>query len=99
MKTFKQFNEGLKTILGLGALGGLAYNYFKNRGEQNQEQPNNKKIKVNKNNNNNATDARRGLNFLIKRKEDLEKGKTPVIFGDPEGKMRNNPDYQDFFRK
>ena len=88
MKTFKQFNEGLKTILGLGALGWGTYNYFKNRGEQNQEQPNNKKTKVNKNNNN-ATDARRGLNFLKKRKEDLEKGKTPVIFGDPEGNFRN----------
>ena len=98
MKTFKQFNEGLKTLFGLGALGYGAYSYFKNRGEQNQEQPNNNKTKVNKNNNN-ATDAQRGLKFLKKRKEDLEKGKTPVIFGDPEGKMRNNPDYQDFFRK
>ena len=96
MKTFKQFNEGIKTIVGLGLAGYGAYNYFKNKGKQNQEQPNNKKTKVN---NNDAKDFQRGLNFLKKRKDDLEKGKTPVIFGDPEGKMRNNPDYQDFFRK
>ena len=97
MKTFKEFQEGFKTLLGLGLAGYGTYNYFKNRGEQNQEQPNNKKTKVNKNNNN-ATDARRGLNFLKKRKEDLEKGKPPVIFGDPDGKMRDDPQYQDFFR-
>ena len=96
MKTFKQFNEGIKTIVGLGLAGYGAYNYFKNKGKQNQEQPNNKKTKVN---NNDAKDFKQGLNFLKKRKDDLEKGKTPVIFGDPEGKMRNNPDYQDFFRK
>ena len=96
MKTFKQFNEGIKTIVGLGLAGYGAYNYFKNKGKQNQEQPNNKKTKVN---NNDAKDFKQGLNFLKKRKDDLKKGKTPVIFGDPEGKMRNNPDYQDFFRK
>mgnify|MGYP003122589000 CR=1 FL=1 len=90
MKTFQEFQEGVKTLLGLGALGYGAYNYFKNRGEQNQEQPNSNKTKVNKNNNNNnVTDAKRGLKFLKKRKEDVEKGKTPVIFGDPEGNFRD----------
>ena len=39
MKTFKQFNEGLKTLVGLGLAGAATYNYFKNKGKQNQEQP------------------------------------------------------------
>ena len=42
MKTFKQFNEGLKTIVGLGLAGYGAYNYFKNKGKKNQ-QPNSNK--------------------------------------------------------
>ena len=96
MKTFKQFNEGLKTLVGLGLVGYGAYNYFKNKGKQNQEQPNNKKTKVN--NNNNATDAQRGFDFFKKRKKDIDKGRPPVVFGDPEGKMRDDPQYQDFFR-
>ena len=95
MKTFKQFNEGLKTLVGLGLVGYGAYNYFKNKGKQNQEQPNNKKTKVN---NNNATDAQRGFDFFKKRKKDIDKGRPPVVFGDPEGKMRDDPQYQDFFR-
>ena len=88
MKTFKEFQEGFKTAVGLGLGAYTLYRHLKNKGKQNQEQPNNKKTKVNKNNDN-ATNAQRGFNFLKKRKEDLEKGKTPVIFGDPEGNFRN----------
>ena len=88
MKTFKEFQEGFKTAVGLGLGAYTLYRHLTNKGKTNQEQPNNKKTKVNKNNDN-ATNAQRGFNFLKKRKEDLEKGKTPVIFGDPEGNFRN----------
>ena len=66
MKTFQEFQEGVKTLLGLGALGYGAYNYFKNRGEQNQEQPN-KKTNVNKNKKN--TEFQTGVEALKKAKE------------------------------
>ena len=66
MKTFKEFQEGFKTVgLGLAAYG--AYNYFKNRGKTNQEQPNNMKTNVNKTKKN--TDFQRGVEALKKAKE------------------------------
>ncbi len=67
MKTFKEFQEGFKTIVGLGLAGYGAYKYFKNKGKQNQEQPNNKKTNVNKNKKN--TDFQRGVEALKKAKE------------------------------
>ena len=64
MKTFQEFQEGVKTIVGLGLAGYGAYNYFKNKGKKNQEQPNNKKTNVNKN-----TDFQTGVEALKKAKQ------------------------------
>jgi len=93
MKTFKQFNEGIKTIVGLGLAGYGAYNYFKNKGKKNQEQPNSNKRNVNKDNNFSS---------------DLETGKKEIkdalknrrgITNQTTKDFMNNPEYSDFFNK
>ena len=62
MKTFKQFQEGLKTIVGLGLAGYGAYNYFKNKGKKNQ-QPNSNKT------NDFSTDFQSGVKAIKGAKE------------------------------
>ena len=87
MKTFKQFNEGLKTILGLGLAGYGAYNYFKNRGKK---PPTNETPSTKVNKNNSSGDFSTGVDALKQKRED-KKNKKIRVFGDPKG------EFSDFF--
>ena len=81
MKTFKQFNEGLKTIVGLG-LGGVAlYNLLR---------PKSKTPSTEVNKNNSSGDFSTGVDALKQKKIDKKNKKTRV-FGDPKG------EFSDFF--
>ena len=87
MKTFKQFNEGLKTMVGLG-LGGVAlYNLLKPKGKtpSKPSTPDTPSTKVNK------SDFSTGVDALKQRRKDREYKKIRV-FGDPTG------EYSDFFK-
>tara|TARA_B100000927_G_scaffold249511_1_gene213586 strand:+ start:343 stop:615 length:273 start_codon:yes stop_codon:yes gene_type:complete len=90
MKTFKQFNEGLKTMVGLG-LGGVAlYNLLKPKGKtpskpSTPSTPDTPSTKVNK------SDFSTGVDALKQRRKDREYKKIRV-FGDPTG------EYSDFFK-
>ena len=87
MKTFKQFNEGLKTMVGLG-LGGVAlYNLLKPKGKtpSTPSTPDTPSTKVNK------SDFSTGVDALKQRKED-KKNKKIRVFGAPTG------EYSDFFK-
>ena len=82
MKTFKQFNEGLKTMVGLG-LGGVAlYNLLR---------PKSKTPSTEVNKNNSSGDFSTGVDALKQRRKDREYKKIRV-FGDPTG------EYSDFFK-
>jgi len=84
MKTFKQFNEGLKTMVGLG-LGGVAlYNLLKPKGKT-PSTPDTPSTKVNK------SDFSTGVDALKQRRKD-NKYKKIRVFGDPTG------EYSDFFK-
>tara|TARA_R100001460_G_scaffold41865_1_gene77734 strand:- start:33 stop:305 length:273 start_codon:yes stop_codon:yes gene_type:complete len=90
MKTFKQFNEGLKTMVGLG-LGGVAlYNLLKPKGKtpskpSTPSTPDTPSTKVNK------SDFSTGVDALKQRRKD-NKYKKIRVFGDPTG------EYSDFFK-
>ena len=92
MKTFKEFQEGFKTLLGLGLAGYGAYNYFKNRGKTNQQQPNSNKTNVNKDNNF-STDFGAGKKEVL----DALKNKRGIT-NKTTKEFQKNPEYEDFFR-
>ena len=93
MKTFKQFNEGLKTMVGVtAALAApfLAKKFLKPKTDKMLDtQRKTNKIGGDKRSGN--TDFQKGVDALKQKKEDKKKGNVKV-FGDPTGQ------YSDFFK-
>ena len=93
MKTFKEFQEGFKTAVGLGLGAYTLYRHLTNKGKTNQEQPNNKKTNVNKDNNF-SSDLETGKKEI----KDALKNKRGIMNQTTKEFMKN-PEYEDFFRK
>ena len=95
MKTYKQFNEGLKTVLGLSAALAtpfLAKKFLKPKTDKmlDNQRKTNKSIGGDYRSGN-TSDFQSGVNAIKQKKEDKKTGKTRV-FGDPTGQ------YSDFFK-
>ena len=93
MKTFKQFNEGLKTMVGVtAALAApfLAKKFLKPKSDKAIDKGR-KELNIGGDKRSGNTDFQKGVDALKQKKEDKKKGKTR-IFGDPTGQ------YSDFFK-
>ena len=93
MKTFKQFNEGLKTVIGIGAALATPYllKKFAKPKTDKMLDTERKTNKIGGDYRSGNTDFQTGVDALKQKKEDKKKGKTRV-FGDPTGQ------YSDFFK-
>ena len=93
MKTFKQFNEGLKTMIGVGAALATPYllkKFAKPKSDKMLDKGR-KELNIGGDKRSGNTDFQKGVDALKQKKEDKKKGKTRV-FGDPTGQ------YSDFFK-
>jgi hypothetical protein len=92
MKTFKQFNEGLKTMIGVGAALATPYLLKKFAKPKTDKMLDKGRKELNiGGDKRSGTDFQKGVDALKQKKEDKKKGKTRV-FGDPTGQ------YSDFFK-
>ena len=93
MKTFKQFNEGLKTMIGVSAALAAPYlmkKFLKPKSDKMIDKGR-KELNIGGDKRSGNTDFQTGVDALKQKKEDKKKGKTRV-FGDPTGQ------YSDFFK-